>query len=333
MNDPIDSKNNLMTGVSTSLVVENLETLVAGVKELVDAADAGATTRAYAADWRVFEAWCTSKRLPVTLPIDPDIVATYLRALYNRGRKVKTIERALAGIVHRHRAADAEWLTPDRIRREIRGIRKTRRKAGERPTKKTALTKDKLVTFLAQFGSKLIDLRDRALLLLTWDTASRESETVGLEITDITFVPQQGLVIEPRSTKTDQEGKDSAQAVEFAADPALCPIVALRAWLEAANITEGPIFRPITKQGKVQATQLSTRAFRVIVKKRAAAAGFDAATFSGHSLRSGWITEARRAGRDMTAIMSRSKHKSEAMVREYIHYEDLFKKNASKGLL
>ena len=191
---------------------------------------------------------------------------------------------------------------------------------------------------LKVFGDSLIDLRDRAMILLTWDTASRESEVLGLDTSDVTFFPE-GLIMDPRSTKTDQEGRESAKAVEFSIDPSMCPVRAVQAWLGAAKITAGPLFRPITRSGKgrtafeVQPTRLTTRAFRLIIKKRALAAGLNPELFSGHSLRAGWITEAKRAGRDMTAIMSRSHHKSEAMVREYVHYKDLFEKNASKGLL
>lgn len=332
MNPPIDTETALVVPTSTAVDLDHLRPLVAGVAELAGEADASATLRAYAADWRGFQAWCVEKRLSSALPVDPKVVALYLRWLFDLPRKVKTIERALAGIVHQHRSVDADWVTPNLIRKEIRGIRKRRRRAGERVTKKDPLTKDKLALLLSVFGASLTDLRDRAMILLAWDTASRESEVLDLDMADVTFFPA-GMVMDPRSTKTDQEGRESAKAVEFAVDPTMCPVRAVQAWLAAAKITGGALFRPVARGGIVRATRLTTRAFRLIIKKRALAAGLDPELFSGHSLRSGWITEAKRSGRDMTAIMSRSHHKSEAMVREYVHYEDLFKKNASKGLL
>ena len=47
------------------------------------------------------------------------------------------------------------------------------------------------------------------------------------------------------------------------------PVAALRAWLEAAAIIEGPVFRPIAKGGRLQATRLSDGSVAAIVKAQA----------------------------------------------------------------
>ena len=71
-----------------------------------------------------------------------------------------------------------------------------------------------------------------------------------------------------------------------------CPVKALAAWLEAAGIESGPVFRPINKAGKVAASRLTDRSVANIVKAYAGRAGFDASTYFGHSLRSGFLTSA-----------------------------------------
>jgi hypothetical protein len=63
-----------------------------------------------------------------------------------------------------------------------------------------------------------------------------------------------------------------------------CPVVALRAWLEAAAITEGPVFRPIAKGGRIQPTRLTDRSVAAIMKAHAQRAGLDPKQFAGHSL-------------------------------------------------
>jgi integrase len=50
----------------------------------------------------------------------------------------------------------------------------------------------------------------------------------------------------------------------------------------------------------------------------AAAAGFDAATFAGHSLRAGFLTSAARGGADEQRMMEQSGHRSIEVARRYI---------------
>ena len=54
-----------------------------------------------------------------------------------------------------------------------------------------------------------------------------------------------------------------------------CPVEALKAWLEAAAITEGAVFGPIAKGGRIQPTRLTDRSVAHIVKAHARRAGLD----------------------------------------------------------
>ena len=55
-----------------------------------------------------------------------------------------------------------------------------------------------------------------------------------------------------------------------------------------------------------------------LVKKHAAAAGLDAAQFSGHSLRAGLVTSAARAGVPERVIMRQTGQRSLEMVLKYV---------------
>jgi site-specific recombinase XerD len=54
----------------------------------------------------------------------------------------------------------------------------------------------------------------------------------------------------------------------------------------------GRVFRSITRGGRVGAAGLSAESVADLVKAYAQRAGLDASTFSGHSLRSGFLTSA-----------------------------------------
>jgi site-specific recombinase XerD len=71
----------------------------------------------------------------------------------------------------------------------------------------------------------------------------------------------------------------------------------------------GPIFRAIDKAGTVAAERFSDRSVANIVKEYAGRAGFDATTFSGHSLRSGFLTSAAANGASIFKMMDVSRHK------------------------
>jgi hypothetical protein len=57
----------------------------------------------------------------------------------------------------------------------------------------------------------------------------------------------------------------------------LKPVAAVREWLAAAGITEGPVFRPINRAGRVRGdARLTDRSVADIVKRYAALAGLEA---------------------------------------------------------
>ncbi len=78
----------------------------------------------------------------------------------------------------------------------------------------------------------------------------------------------------------------------------LRPVAALDAWLAAARVAEGFVFRRIGRGGQVADEPMSDRAVARLVQAAARAAGYDPAPFGGHSLRAGFITSACRWRRE-----------------------------------
>ena len=112
-----------------------------------------------------------------------------------------------------------------------------------------------------------------------------------------------------------------------------CPVAALKAWLQIATMTEGPVFRPIAKGERVQAARLTDRSIAAIVKTHAARVGLDPAAFAGHSLRSGFLTSAAARGASIFKMADQSRHKSMDTLKGYVRDAEIFKDHAGKGLL
>jgi site-specific recombinase XerD len=204
------------------------------------------------------------------------------------------------------------------------------RLARVKAVKKAAATSDKVLAMVAGGRRDLAGKRDRALLLLGFALAARRSELVALDVGDLEECPE-GLRVTIRRSKTDQEGAGAVVAV--CRGSITCPVAAVKDWLTAAGISEGPVFRPVGKGGRLRPERLSPQKVALIVKAYAARLGLDADAFSGHSLRSGFLTSAAARGASLFKMMDVSRHKSVDTLRGYVRDADAFRDHAGAGLL
>jgi integrase len=123
--------------------------------------------------------------------------------------------------------------------------------------------------------------------------AFRRSELVALTVADLVEAPD-GFRVIIRRSKTDQEGEGQEVAIPHGYK--VRPVETVQARLAAAEISSGPVFRPVSQRGIVATTALGDDGFIRMLKRRIAALGLDPAAFSGHSLRSGFLDERRRGG-------------------------------------
>jgi len=70
-----------------------------------------------------------------------------------------------------------------------------------------------------------------------------------------------------------------------------------------------------------------------VVKAYARRVGLKAEEFSGHSLRSGFVTSAARRGASIFKMMDVFRHKSVDTLRGYVRDAELFRDHAGTGLL
>jgi site-specific recombinase XerD len=300
---------------------------LAAAVDLARAEKSQATRRAYRSDFRQFSDWCQGKGV-VALPAFPETVAAYLAHAVENGAKAATIARRVAAIGYAHKLAGFEPPThAETVKATVRGIRRT---IGTAPVRKSPVTAERARAMSAAMPDRLIGLRDRALLLLGFAGAFRRSELVALNVCDLDETAD-GLRVRITRSKTDQEG----QGVTIAIVPGsvACPLKAIKAWLDAAGITEGALFRAVTKGGKISAAPLGSKAVGSVVKRHAERLGLDPRAFGGHSLRAGFLTSAAARGASIFKMMDVSRHKSVDTLRSYVRDAELFRDHAGVGLL
>lgn len=282
------------------------------------------TRRAYSADWRHFVAWCDT-RAAQSLPADVATVAAYLADCAEQ-YKLATVERRLTSISKAHQLASVP--NPTKTEQIHLVIKDIRRALGHAQRQAAPAVTEIIKAMVEQLGQEPHTSRDRALLLLGFAGAFRRSELVALNVEDLQF-SSAGVAVTVRRSKTDQEGQGITKDIPLGLNAATCPVRALRAWIEAAELVSGPIFRPVDRHGNISTDRLTGHAVARIVKRAAGAAGLDASAFSGHSLRAGLATAAAAAGASDRSIQKQTGHKSRAMLDRYIRAGQLFKDNAA----
>jgi integrase len=280
------------------------------------AADAPATLRAYTADLSNFKAWCEAHGFE-PMPASPETVGAYLAAA-GLGYALPTLRRRVAAIARAHRIAKHPLDTRHpAIRETLRGIARTH---GEPARRSAALTTVEIRRLAEVCGDDLASLRDRALLLVGFAGALRRSELVGLDVTDIRTTPSGLRLMIPRS-KTDAAGEGAEVGITRGNQAETCPVRALRAWLRAAKIADGPVFRRVTQWGTIGKRRLHPDAVRQILIRRAAVAGIQGTLqepVTPHGMRAGFITTAYGSGVPDEEIMGHTRHRSLNTMRSYI---------------
>ncbi|MBX4865186.1 tyrosine-type recombinase/integrase, partial [Rhizobium bangladeshense] len=110
------------------------------------------------------------------------------------------------------------------------------------------------------------------------------------------------------------------------------PVEALTAWMVAAKIENGSVFRAIGRWGTVSRRAIDPQSVNAILKQRAEMAGLDAGEFSAHGLRSGYLTEAANRGIPLPEAMEQSRHRSVQQASSY--YNNATRRNGrAAGLL
>ncbi len=318
----------LQKAKTNQLAARHRELLNRNAEQAINAKSIG-TRRAYKSDWNDFCIWCRYMDC-TSLPAEPVTVALYLTHLSD-ALQPSTIARRVAAIRYAHRLAGFEESPTEnqRVKDTLAGIRRDLK--NNLPKQKYAITVTPLQRMINALQTNSIDdIRDRALILIGFAGAFRRSALVALQMEHIAF-KSEGVEITIKRDKTDQENKGHLIGVPYnTRNPTMCPVRALQAWVDAAKITEGPVFRRLWKGGRVSNRQLSDQSVALIIKSAMQRAGFadkEIEHYAGHSLRSGFATAAAEAGASDREIMEQTGHRDPKSLNAYIRRGNLFKRN------
>ena len=288
-------------------------------KEYVRDSRAASTRKTYRQAWDYFCRWCADHKL-ASSPASPETVALYITDMADHMRP-STITKHVAAISVAHQFKNLKSPTQSTlVRATLQGIKRTK---GVAKTKKAPVRVIHLWHLSEVLPKKLRGVRDKALFLIGYAGAMRRSEIVAINVNDLSFV-EEGVRIRVRRSKTDQEGKGHIKDIGYAINAANCPVKALKTWLEQSCITEGAVFRSVNKGGNICNERLSAQSVALVVKEVMKALGCDSDEFSGHSLRSGMVTDALKQGISTQIIRQVTGHRSESTLAEYIREADTF---------
>lgn len=226
-----------------------------------------------------------------------------------------TLDRRIASwqAFHRMRNLPSPFAAP-----LVQQARQKARKALARPRAPKSprpVTRDVLNALLASCDDSLRGIRDRAMLTLAFASGGRRrSEVTGLDLADLDLkpFPSRGLIW-LRLLETKTTGKSDAPRLPLKGPAAR----ALVHWIEAAGLTEGPLFRPVSRADRVLKRRLAPDALRVILRHRLRLAGLPEDFATPHGLRAGFLTQAALDGAPLAAAMALSLHRSAIQAQRY----------------
>ena len=268
------------------------------------------TERALLGDVLLFTAWCADAGLP-HLPAAAETVAAFIDAMSAAGKATATLRRYAASIAAFHRSARAP--NPMDMKTATDALKRVARADGEKQRQAKGINDDVVVRMLQAAGNRLVDLRNKALLVTAYSTLCRRGELVALQVEDLRVDLDGFGVVTISRSKTDQTGKGASVAITADA------MHHLQTWLTEARIESGPLFRRVNRHRRV-GSQLDEGSVSSIFKAMAVRARLspaDVVGISGHSTRVGACQDMIRYGADIAGAMQAGRWKSDAMVARY----------------
>jgi site-specific recombinase XerD len=232
------------------------------------------------------------------------VVVRYRIHLESRRLAANTINQQLAAVRRlAHEAADAGLLSPDLAAgiSRVKGVKQL----GQRLGNWLSLEQSSEVLHRAR-GDHRRDKRDYAMLALLFGCGLRRSELVGLEMSDVQKRQDHWAIV-------DLIGKGGH--IRTVPIPAWAK-QALDEWTVAAGITDGKIFRRVSRTGKVRGRGISQNVVWYVVKTCCEKAGLE--RIAPHDLRRTCAKLCHSSGGELEQIQFLLGHASVQTTERYL---------------
>ena len=267
------------------------------------------TERALRADVEIFEFWCRQHGLEA-VPAGAATVVAFIDDMA-RVKAPSTVRRYVSSIATLHKALGQNNPLESALVRFA--LQRMHRLRGRRQAQVQGLTWPMRNRLLEVDGNRLIDVRNRALLGVAYDTLLRRSELVSIEVSDLLEDVDGSATLLVRAGKTDPDRRGAM--LYLARDT----VKLVRAWLEASGVGEGLLFRSVRKDGAVRG-KLDPSQVPRIYKRMARRAGLPddiVDALAGHSTRVGPVQDMIACGIELPAILQSGRWKTTRMVQRY----------------
>ena len=285
------------------------EGLPDALAQAMEGAFSANTRRALKADLRIYTAWCAEEGRQA-LPTGPDTIAAFVDAMAAT-RAPATVRRYVASIAMAHRATGS----PEAPRSPAvkLALQRMHRDRGRRQAQAPGLTWPLRQRLVEAAGDRPIDVRNRALLAVAYDTMLRRSELAALRVRDLAVDRTTGAAtVLVRNSKTDAEGEG---AVLYVAPDTMALVAE---WRELSGVADGRLFRSLCRGRLGEGLDPSQipRIYKALARRAGIEAGL-ADRLSGHSTRVGAAQDMVAHGIELPAIQQAGRWKSTAMATRY----------------
>jgi site-specific recombinase XerD len=282
----------------------------------IDGAYAPSTIRAYRADFNDFINFCHDRNANA-LPAEPHSVVEYICKLTGSGRSSVSIRRALCGLsaIHRLNRFEDSTKDPD-VTLEMRRMH---RKLGRSSNQAGSINANTLDKLLLVTDDSIRGIRDRALLLVAYDTLCRRSELVSLQVRDVKINIKDGIETSSillRKSKTDQDSTGKWLHLSQRAH------LALLEWIKELPEGQEMLYCGLNRALDIS-PQIGAGQINRIYKKIARKAGLNESAIegiSGHSMRVGAAQDLLNSGASMPIIMQRGRWSKTDTVMRYLEH-------------
>ncbi|MFF0770956.1 tyrosine-type recombinase/integrase [Nonomuraea wenchangensis] len=286
------------------------------------------TLRSYASDWRAWERYVADVGIPLEAGT-PGAFLGFVIWLGKQGKAPATIERNLYGaaVSLRERGVAVHPDGPKKGKKAVDALARMLAEAGEQRGRGQAppLTVVQLRAMSEALPDTLKGKRDRAILTVGFGMAARRSELANLLARDV-VVTEEGLKVFARYGKAGAR----SPAIRRGENEWTCPQSAWLAWAAAADLDpDGPAFLRFNRH-KIMGS-ISGQGIGIAVAAAASAVGLKGIT--GHSMRAGLASAARKAGHDYRTIAQQGGWAANSTaLHQYLRIVDQWADNATAGI-
>lgn len=338
---PFDSspESILPTPAATHPRQEFYEQLSEDTRSLLSRTIPDGTREAYGREWKSFTAWCAIHRRNPLPASEADLVEWVGNRITKRD-SLTCIAQGISAVRRMHKLAgyrgqpvsEEAWNLHRRYRLDLLDD-------GWRPTKSATVTVEEFRRMVATLpGNTLSGIRDRAILGIGLSGFFRRRNIMLLDVPDVTVTEWGDVRLHVSRSKTDQAGRGRTRVIPPGEHPLSDPVGLLLAWtavLEDHDVDDGPLFRAVSRGGRILERRMNPEWVRLTVKRAAEKAGLKSLRhrpYRAHTLRSSGVTVARRAGKSWDLIREQGDWSpASSVVYEYEQPEE--QDNAMRGVL